>query len=120
MSKNNPVDNPGKKSKLWIGLAVFIVLSPLGLLAPGTAWGEWGSYEVKELIGYAPKGMAGIAEIWHAPFPDYSFSGWEEVPFLQSAGAYIFSAVFGVAVIIGLSYLLGRLLAKKEEGNGVI
>ena len=28
---------------LWIGLAVLIVLVPLGLLAPGTAWGEWGA-----------------------------------------------------------------------------
>ena len=31
---------------LWIVLAVMIVLVPLGLLAPGTAWGEWGAQEL--------------------------------------------------------------------------
>ena len=28
---------------MWVGLAVMIVLVPVGLLAPGTAWGEWGT-----------------------------------------------------------------------------
>ncbi len=40
-------------TKLWIGLAVLIVLSPLGLILPerfkaGDAWGEWGTDGVKE------------------------------------------------------------------------
>src|SRR4029079_11631204 len=39
--------------KLLIGLVVLALLSPLGLLASGTAWGEWGSDEVGvEQIGY--------------------------------------------------------------------
>ena len=28
---------------LWVGIVVLILASPLGLLAPGTAWGEWGA-----------------------------------------------------------------------------
>ena len=31
---------------LWAGLAALVVLTPLGLLASGTAWGEWDSTEV--------------------------------------------------------------------------
>src|SRR5262249_49127630 len=27
---------------LWLGLALLMLLTPLGLLAAGTAWGEWG------------------------------------------------------------------------------
>lgn len=27
---------------LWFGLSGLMILSPLGLLAAGTAWGEWG------------------------------------------------------------------------------
>jgi cobalt/nickel transport system permease protein len=39
-----------KESKLWIlwgALAVIAILTPLGLLASGTAWGEWGTSRLK-------------------------------------------------------------------------
>jgi cobalt/nickel transport system permease protein len=43
---------------LVIGLVVLALLSPLGLLASGTAWGEWGSGEVGvEQIGYHLRGL---------------------------------------------------------------
>ena len=32
---------------LWIGLAVLMIATPLGLLAAGTAWGEWGVEDFK-------------------------------------------------------------------------
>jgi len=28
--------------RYWLALAALVILSPLGLLADGTAWGEWG------------------------------------------------------------------------------
>ncbi len=38
---------------LWVTLALLVVLTPLGLLASGTAWGEWGAEEVvQEQVGY--------------------------------------------------------------------
>lgn len=104
--------------KLWLGLAVMIVLTPLGLLASGTAWGEWGGDDIKSLVGFIPKGLQRFSDLWKAPLPDYSFKGWGEAPFLHSAFAYIASAVVGVAVVLGMTYLLGRLLAKREESNG--
>ena len=48
---------------LYILMAVLIVLTPLGLLATGTAWGEWGADEIAGLVsggsqlGYTPSGM---------------------------------------------------------------
>ena len=45
---------------LYILMAVLIVLTPLGLLATGTAWGEWGVDEIASLVsggsqlGYTP------------------------------------------------------------------
>ncbi len=105
-------------AKLWIGLLIFMILTPLGLLAAGTAWGEWGTKEIKGLVGYVPKGLARLSDIWHAPLPDYSFRGWEEAPFLKSSLAYIVSALVGVAIVVAIVYLLGRFLAKKEEKDG--
>jgi cobalt/nickel transport system permease protein len=44
---------PGRLRPLLIGLLALALLSPLGLLAAGTAWGEWGSDEVvEEQAGY--------------------------------------------------------------------
>ena len=53
---------------LWIVLAALVILSPLGLLASGTAWGEWGVEDLHELgLGFVPAGMEQLAGIWQAP-----------------------------------------------------
>jgi len=107
-------------TKLWIGLAVLIVLSPLGLIIPdhfkaGSAWGEWGAEEMKELVGYIPQGLSKLAGLWNAPIPDYAFKGWEEKDLPQLSFAYIISAIVGIAITAGLVLLIGRVLAKKDE-----
>jgi len=107
-------------TKLWIGLGVLIVLSPLGLLIPehfkaGAAWGEWGMDEIKKLVGYVPKGLEKLAPLWNAPLPDYAFKGWEEKGLSQLSFAYIISAVAGIAVIVSATLLIGKLLAKKGK-----
>lgn len=85
--------------KLWIALGVLIVLSPLGLIATGTAFGEWGTDQLKDEIGFVPAGLAKFADVWHhVLLPDYS------MPMLGSSTAgsvigYILSAVIGVAII---------------------
>ena len=37
---------PRGSSRLWLVLVVLVLASPLGLLAPGTAWGEWSSAQL--------------------------------------------------------------------------
>lgn len=105
-------------SKLWWGLGILVLLSPLGLLAQGTAWGEWGSAEVKEMLGFIPPGLEHLSDTWHAIMPDYALPGLEG-GFLQSAMGYILAAVAGVAVIIGVTYLFSRLQAKSNQGKGM-
>ncbi len=106
-------------TKLWILILILIILSPLGLLIPehfkaGSAWGEWGADEIKEMVGYIPAGLAKLAEIWHAPVPDYSFRGWEEADLIKQSIAYIMSAVTGIAAVVILIFILGKFLTKKE------
>jgi hypothetical protein len=107
-------------TKLWIGLGILIILSPLGLLLPalfkaGGAWGEWGTDEIKELAGYAPRGLEKLSRLWNAPLPDYAFKGWEEKGLSHLSLAYIISAIAGMAVIVGATLLIGKLLAKKGK-----
>lgn len=98
---------------LAIGLILLIILAPLGLLAVGETFGEWGSEELKEKLGFVPQGLAKLSGIWNAPMPDYAFPGGEGSESMSlSAGAYILSAVIGVVVCGGLLYFVGKRVAK--------
>ncbi len=97
-----------------IGLVLLIVLVPLGLLATGETFGEWGSIELKEKLGYVPRGLERLSSSWSAPLPDYALPGGESsgsMPF--SAGAYVLSAIIGVVVCGGLLYLVGKRFARE-------
>lgn len=113
-----PAPAPLRYRPLLVGLGALVVLTPLGLLAQGTAWGEWATDEMKEIAGYVPAGLAKLSETWtHAPLPDYSLpSGGSG--FLSSSVVYIVSAVIGVALVAGLMFLLGRVQAAQQKGRG--
>jgi len=107
-------------TKLWVGIAVLILLSPIGLIIPehfkaGSAWGEWGADEMQKLVGYIPQCLEKLSSLWNAPMPDYAFKGWEEkgLPYLSLA--YIISAVAGIAITVILMLFIGKMLAKKGE-----
>ncbi len=103
-------------NKLWYVMILLIVLTPIGLLAPGGAWGEWGTDEIRDKFGFIPKGMAALSDRWHALLPDYGIPGLggESAAFWQSAFGYIISAAVGIAIIAGLTYLFSRLIAARE------
>jgi cobalt/nickel transport system permease protein len=99
---------------LWIGLAALVVIVPVGLLAPGTAWGEWGAEELTQLgLAFIPRGMEKLSSLWAAPLPDY------DLPSLGNASlAYILSAVVGILVVVIVVWLFTMLVtAKKTEAR---
>ena len=107
-------------TKLWIGLGLFMLLSPLGLILPdyfkaGSAWGEWGADEMEKLVGYVPQGLKHLSELWNAPMPDYAFRGWEEKGLTHLSFAYIVSAIVGVGLIALATWVIGKCLVKKGE-----
>jgi hypothetical protein len=109
-------------AKLWVGLGVLCLLSPLGLFLPekfqaGSAWGEWGEEEMEQLVGYVPAGMKRLAEIWNAPMPDYAFRGQEESPLTRLSLSYIVSAVLGVALVAGAAMLLGWSVTRRDQSK---
>jgi len=105
-------------TKFWVGLAVLVVLSPLGLILPeyfkaGSAWGEWGIDEIRELVGFIPRGLGKLSSIWSAPFPDYTFKTDPGQSVLNLSFSYVLSAVIGVLVCTGIVLILGKFLSKK-------
>ncbi len=122
-----PSENSAEKSgwrgtkSLWIGLAALMILTPLGLIAAGTAWGEWSAEdftnpETRQQIAAAsnnqkppsapPAGLEKLSSVWTAPIPDYAPA------FMNSAEfGYILSAIFGTGLIIAF-FLLGGWIAQ--------
>lgn len=94
--------------------AILIAASPAGLLAQGTAWGEWGADEISAIVtngktlGYTPQGLS---KGWtlQALLPDYAVSGFNEII------GYILSAIIGTALLIIFFKLLSIPVKKKEK-----
>ena len=99
---------------LFALIAILIAASPAGLLAQGTAWGEWGADEISAIVtngktlGYTPQGLS---KGWtlQALLPDYAVSGFNEII------GYILSAIIGTALLIIIFKLLSIPVKKKEK-----
>ena len=113
---------------LWIGLALLMLLTPLGILAAGTAWGEWSardfsSPEMRQKMASAsgnvaprvgqPQGLVRLSSVWSAPFPQYA------PPLVRRpAFGYVLSAMFGSGLIMGFFLLMGWVFTRR--GNAAV
>jgi len=116
-----PLDGgqPASLGPLWAGLGLLLVLTPLGILAAGSAWGEWAASDyadpaLRQQIAasslhqaapaQAPAGLAHLASLWTAPFARYA------PPYIRSAAfGYFLSAMFGAGLIVLACLAFGRL-----------
>lgn len=109
-------------TKLWLGILILALISPLGLLLPecfkaGDAWGEWSPDGFKTMVGYIPQGLEKLSNLWNAPIPDYAFKGWEEKGLSHLSMAYIFSAILGIAVTVLVVSIIGKCLRSDRFGK---
>jgi cobalt ECF transporter T component CbiQ len=114
--------------RLWLALAALLILTPLGILAVGSAWGEWSARDfsdpqVRREIAEAshnqapppaaPRGLERLSTVWTAPLSRYAPS------FIRGASfGYLVSAMVGVGLIIALALLLNWVLARLPAGAG--
>lgn len=107
---------PSRRSyrALWAALAAIALLTPLGLLANGTAWGEWGPEELPSIVGFLPQGIRELSGLWAGILPGYSVPGWDSGPL--AAVGYVVSALLGILLVAGAALLISRILARRSEG----
>jgi len=114
----SPLRSSASVRNLWVTVAVLLILTPLGVLATGKAWGEWAPSdfvhaETRVQIAAAsrdqgppttvPTGMARMATLWTSPFPAYAPA------FVKShALGYLLSAMFGVGLLLLIALAAGR------------
>ena len=104
------------QKKLWVGLLIMALLTPLGILLPEKfkaeeAWGEWGTEKLEKLLGYVPEGLKKLADLWKAPIPDYNFGG-EGAPKTLQVLSYFISGLLGIGICALVVYLISRLMAR--------
>jgi cobalt/nickel transport system permease protein len=115
----------GSLQRLWIAVALLMLLTPLGILAAGTAWGEWSPSELVNAASHpqaaavatpgtpaVPGGLQRLSSLWTAPFPAYAPS------FVKSRGfGYLLSAMFGVGFLLSASLFVHHWLeARRRTG----
>jgi cobalt/nickel transport system permease protein len=104
---------------LWLTLAVLLMLTPVGILAAGSAWGEWVAADFSDLAGRqqiasasleqapparAPQGIERLGSLWTAPFARYA------PPYVRSATfGYLLSAMFGAGMVMLTAAGVSRL-----------
>jgi cobalt/nickel transport system permease protein len=102
----------GRRWALWGGLAALALATPIGLLASGTAWGEWGLDELKTMgLSAIPQGLQKLVGWWPAPLPDYGF------PRMGAVIGYILSAFLGMGLIVFLLWMGGRWIVGKNASK---
>jgi hypothetical protein len=107
------------QKRLWIGLGIMALLTPIGIYLPekfnaGEAWGEWGPEAIEKLLGYVPAGLKKLSELWTPPVPDYNFGG-ENAAMSTQVISYIISGVIGIAAGAILIYVITKFLIKHEK-----
>lgn len=126
-------DAPAKGGlrKLWVALAFFLVLTPLGILAVGSAWGEWGAGDFldparrQEIAnasgghappGQIPGGLAHLSAFWKAPLANYAPAFLHNRYF-----GYFAAATIGVVLTIAVALLVSGLITRQRtHGRGFI
>ena len=117
-SKETIYKHSGEKIKykpVIILLGILIFLTPLGILAKGTAWGEWGIKEIAKVsesgsaLGFVPSGMKNGFK-FSAIMPDY------EVGSISPVIGYILAAIIGTSILIIIFKIISSL--KRNTNNG--
>jgi cobalt/nickel transport system permease protein len=103
----------------WIGLGTMVLLTPLGLLAPGGAFGESAPkdlYLQKYHLDAVPHGLQHYAGFWHNAL----FSGYDFTNDAHPNIGYIVSALFGTAVIGALLLVSFKVVQALQRHHGLV
>jgi cobalt/nickel transport system permease protein/cobalt/nickel transport protein len=99
---------------LVIALIILMVLVPIGLIASGTAFGEWGPDELQQAVGFVPAGLQQLTGLWSAPLGGYDLPGQHDTIPTQTPGYYV-SAIVGVLVVSTIAYGIGKAIIKRND-----
>jgi cobalt ECF transporter T component CbiQ/cobalamin biosynthesis protein CbiM len=105
---------PRGARRMGTAFTALTVILPLGLVAPGLAYGEGSAEDVKKAFGYVPTGLQQLSGIFSAPLSGYNvplpFFSHASAPLWHAAIGYEISGILGMAAVGAAVYGLARLL----------
>jgi cobalt/nickel transport system permease protein len=107
---------PRAMKRLGTTFVAIAVVAPLGLIAPGFAYGEGSTEDVQAAFGYIPSGLQDFSTLFSAPLGEYNIP----LPFFSDASAplwhagigYEIAGIFGILVVGGAAYAIALLLRR--------
>jgi cobalt/nickel transport system permease protein len=115
---------PRAVKRVGTAFAAIAVIAPLGLIAPGFAYGEGSTEDVKAAFGYVPSGLQDLSGLFSAPLGGYNvplpFFSAADAPLWHAAIGYEIAGVIGILAVGGITYAIARLLggSRGESGGG--
>ncbi len=107
---------PQRLKGIGTAFTAIAVLAPLGLIAPGFAYGEGSPDDVKKAFGYVPKGLQDMSGFFSAPLAGYNvplpFFNDANAALWQTAIGYEISGIIGILVLALATLGLARLLRR--------
>ena len=105
---------PRAHRRLGTAFTAIAVFTPLGLIAPGFAYGEGGAQDVQRTFGYVPSGLRQLSGIFSAPLSGYNlplpFFDGANAPLWHAAIGYELAGILGIVGVGAAAYLIARLL----------
>jgi cobalt/nickel transport system permease protein len=114
---------PKSLKRVGTAFTALAVLAPLGLIAPGFAFGEGSAEDVHAAFGYVPTGLEQFSRFFSAPLAGYNiplpFFSDANAPLWQAAVGYEISGIIGILLLGGLVWGLASLLRRGRSGGEV-
>ena len=116
---------PRRYRRVGAAFTALAVIAPLGLIAPGFAYGEGSTVDVKAAFGYVPQGLRDLSGVFSAPLSGYDiplpFFAHANNALWRAAIGYEITGVIGILLCGGAVYaiatLLGRRLTTGEDAT---
>lgn len=114
---------PKRLKRIGTTFMAVAIIAPLGLIAPGFAFGEGSPDDVAAAFGYIPSGLQNLSSFFSAPFAGYNIP----IPFFsdansalwQAAIGYELSGIVGIALLGLLTLGLATLLRRPGAGGAI-
>jgi cobalt/nickel transport system permease protein len=82
---------PERYKRVGTAFVALAVIAPLGLIAPGFAYGEGSTEDVQAAFGYIPQGLHQLSTFFAAPLSGYNIP----LPFFSDANSELWHAAIG-------------------------
>ncbi len=110
---------PQRMKRVGTAFTALAVLAPLGLIAPGFAYGEGSVEDVHAAFGYVPKGLQDLSSIFSAPLAGYNlplpFFSHANAALWQTAIGYEISGIVGILLVGGVMLALSALIRRRDS-----